>query len=83
VRVLTLASHPATAAFESPDVFLPLAGWGRKGATHIRLPAATEDVLTGALRAAWKLRIEKNAKSGTKPGKKNRPNTKLARATKS
>jgi hypothetical protein len=52
---------------ELPDVFLPIAGgWGRNGATHIRLVAANEDVLTGALRAAWKLRIEKNAKAGKK-----------------
>ncbi len=31
------------------------------GATHIRLAEASEDILTGALRAAWKLRVEKNA----------------------
>jgi len=50
-----------------PDVFLPIhGGWGRMGATHIRLAAASEDVLTGALHTAWKLRVEKNAKSGTK-----------------
>src|SRR5579871_5230983 len=50
-----------------PDVFLPIAGgWGRNGATHIRLAAANEDVLTGALQAAWKVRVEKNAKTGTK-----------------
>ena len=84
--VLTLASYPATAAFveELPDVFLPVAdGWGRNGATHICLAAATEDVLAGALRTAWKLRLEKNAKSGTIPGKESRPNAKLARPTKS
>jgi hypothetical protein len=47
---------------EQPDVFLPVpGGWGRMGATHIRLAATNEDVLTGALRAAWKLRVEKNA----------------------
>jgi hypothetical protein len=47
---------------EQPDVFLPVAGgWGRMGATHIRLGVAQEDVLEGALRAAWKLRVEKNA----------------------
>lgn len=34
--------------------------------THIRLAAANEDVLTGALHIAWKLRIEKNQKTGTK-----------------
>jgi len=51
---------------ELPDVFLPIhGGWGRMGATHIRLAQANEDVLTGALRAAWKLRVEKNNK-GTK-----------------
>jgi hypothetical protein len=34
--------------------------------THIRLAAANEDVLTGALRTAWKLRIEKNGKTREK-----------------
>jgi hypothetical protein len=54
---------------ELPDVFVPIAGgWGRMGMTHIRLAAATEDVLAGALRTAWKLRLEKNAR----PGKKKR-----------
>lgn len=48
---------------ERPDVFLPIkGGWGRMGMTHIRLKEAPEDVLAGALRAAWKLRIEKNGK---------------------
>jgi hypothetical protein len=52
---------------ELPEVFLPIAGgWGRNGATHIRLAAANEDVLAGALRTAWKLRIEKNQKAGKK-----------------
>jgi hypothetical protein len=50
---------------EQPDLFLPVAGgWGRMGATHIRLASATEDALAGALRTAWKLRVEKNAKAG-------------------
>jgi hypothetical protein len=48
---------------EQPDIFVPIAGgWGRMGSTHIRLAAADEDILEGALRAAWKTRIEKNAK---------------------
>ena len=52
---------------EAPDIFLPIpGGWGRNGATHVRLSAATEDVLEGALRTAWKIRVEKNAKSGRK-----------------
>jgi hypothetical protein len=49
---------------EQPEVFVPIAGgWGRMGMTHIRLTAASEDVLAGALRIAWKLRIEKNART--------------------
>ena len=52
---------------EQPDMFVPIAGgWGRMGMTHIRLAATNEDVLTGALRTAWKRRMEKNAKTGGK-----------------
>ncbi len=48
----------------APDVFLPIAGgWGRMGMTHIRLAATNEDMLTGALHAAWKLRVQNNAKT--------------------
>ena len=48
---------------EAPEIFLPIpGGFGRMGHTHIRLAAANEDVLTGALRTAWKLRVGKNAK---------------------
>ncbi len=44
-----------------PDLFLPVhGGWGRNGATHIRLAVADEDSLRGALHSAWKLRVEKN-----------------------
>lgn len=49
----------------APEVFVPVAGgWGRNGATHVRLPAVSPDVLEGALRTAWKLRREKNAGAG-------------------
>jgi hypothetical protein len=67
---------------ELPEMFLPIAGgWGRMGMTHVRLAAANEDVLTGALRTAYDLRLSKNAKSGTKsrlagktkPGAKPKP----------
>jgi hypothetical protein len=68
-----MLSQEQQAAFveEQPDLFLPVAGgWGRMGATHIRLASATEDALAGALRTAWKLRIEKNGKAGkNKPAK--------------
>lgn len=62
-----MVSPEQQAAFveEQPDLFLPVAGgWGRMGATHIRLASANEDALAGALRTAWKLRVEKNAKAG-------------------
>ena len=50
---------------EQPEVFVPIAGgWGRMGMTHIRLAETNEDMLTGALRTAWRLRIERNAKTG-------------------
>lgn len=56
---------------EAPDMFLPVTGgWGRNGATHIRLAKANEDLLEGALRAAWKLRVDMNAKTPSKTPKK-------------
>lgn len=65
---------------ELPDVFLPVhGGWGRNGATHVRLAAVSEDVLEGALRTAWKLRIEKNAKAGKKGGTKVTSAAKMSR----
>jgi hypothetical protein len=57
---------------ERPDLFLPVAGgWGRMGATHVILAKANKDVLEGALRAAWKLRVEKNQKASSKGENKN------------
>jgi hypothetical protein len=56
---------------ERPDLFLPVhGGWGRMGITHIRLAVADEDSLRGALRSAWKLRVEKNNKSARRWGGK-------------
>ena len=52
---------------ELPQVFVPIAGgWGKMGMTHIRLAAANEDLLAGALRTAWRLRVEKNSKAKTR-----------------
>jgi hypothetical protein len=49
---------------ELPDIFIPVrGGWGRMGATHVVLSVVTEDVLSGAMRVAWTLRKEKNAKT--------------------
>ena len=48
---------------EAPDVFLPVAGgWGSRGATHIRLAAATPEQLLKGLQTAWSLRVAKNDK---------------------
>ena len=48
---------------ELPEVFIPVpGGWGRNGATHVVLAKASEDVVAGALRTAYKLRLEANSK---------------------
>ena len=53
---------------EQPNLFLPIAGgWGKNGATHVRLAEANEDLVAGALRTAWRLRMEKNQKARSKP----------------
>ena len=52
---------------EAPDVFLPVAGgWGRMGATHIRLAVATPEQLLRGLQLAWNLRVQKNGRRKTK-----------------
>jgi hypothetical protein len=73
-----MLSPEQQAAFldDQPDLFLPVfGGWGRMGATHIRLAPASEEVLAGALRTAWKLRGEKNAKAGSRKPKSRTPAT--------
>jgi hypothetical protein len=78
---LMLTPEQQTAFVEElPEVFVPVAGgWGKTGATHIRLAAASADVLAGALRTAWKLRLEKNAKPGH--GKAAAPESRAAKKT--
>lgn len=49
---------------ELPEIFVPIAGgWGRNGATHVVLAKVSEDVLEGAIRTAYKLRVEANTKT--------------------
>ena|SRR5580658_5925723 len=61
----------ATFVRELPDVFVPIAGgWGRNGATHIVLANASEDVLRGALKTAWRLRVESNSRSRKRVARK-------------
>src|SRR2546428_13934702 len=43
---------------ELPEVFVPIkGGWGRMGANHITLAAATEGLLGGGLRAGLEMRV--------------------------
>jgi hypothetical protein len=61
-NLMLTPEQQATFVAEAPGVFVPIAGgWGRMGMTHIRFSAANEDVLTGALLTAWKLRVQKNS----------------------
>jgi hypothetical protein len=63
---------------EAPEIFVPIAGgFGRMGHTHIRLAASSEDVLAGALRTAWKLRVDRNAQTS----RNKRASTKRQRST--
>jgi hypothetical protein len=67
---------------EAPEIFLPVpGGWGRMGATHVRLEEASEEVLEGALRTAWRLRSENNQRNRKKAGtaKSNQPRRSSAR----
>src|SRR5215469_5143636 len=76
-NLMLMPEQQAEFVKELPEVFVPVyGGWGRNGATHIRLATASEDLLTGALRTAWKLRVEKNAKAGKRP--RRAPSTKRA-----
>jgi len=59
---------------ELSEVFLAIrGGWGRMGMTHICLAQASEDVLAGTLRTAWRLRVEKNTKAKNKKRKRTAP----------
>jgi len=69
--MLTLEQQSAFVE-EAPEIFLQIpGGWGKMGHTHIRLAAASKDVLTGALQTAWKLRVDNNAKAGRKKSASN------------
>jgi hypothetical protein len=59
--VLILTSEQQAAMVEDePKVFSPVdGGWGRQGATRVRLSKVASDVLEGALRTAWLKRAPK------------------------
>jgi len=49
---------------DAPEVFVPIqGGWGGMGMTHIRLAEADAEIMSGALRTAWKVRTEKNRRT--------------------
>jgi hypothetical protein len=61
-NIMITPEQQAAFVEELPEIFIPVKGaWGRNGTTHVRLDLGNEDLLTGALRTAWKLRLEKNA----------------------
>jgi hypothetical protein len=69
-NLMLTPEQQATFVAEAPEVFVAIAGgWGRNGATHVRLAAANEDLLLGALRTAWKVRVEKNQRPRRRTGK--------------
>jgi hypothetical protein len=72
---LMLAPDQQAAFIEDlPEIFIPVkGGWGRMGATHVNLAKATEEQIAGALRTAWGLRVEKNAKAGHRKTESARP----------
>jgi hypothetical protein len=82
-NIMITPEQQAAFVEEMPDVFLPIpGGWGRNGATHVRLAIVTEDVLHGALHTAYTLRVQKNAKIGAKrPSPPVKPKPKPAKRT--
>ena len=69
-NIMITPEQQAAFVAEAPEVFVPVpGGWGRNGATHIKLAAVSEDMLAGALHTAWKLRVDKNQKTTSKPRK--------------
>ena len=73
-NIMITPEQQAAFVEEMPEVFIPVkGGWGRNGATHVRLDLANEDLLAGALRTAWTLRIEKNVKVDKKGPPRSKP----------
>jgi len=45
---------------DAPDTFVPVkGGWGKQGATLVRLASANEELLLGVLQVAWKNKAPK------------------------
>jgi hypothetical protein len=73
-NIMITLEQQAAFVEELPEVFIPVkGGWGRNGATQLRLDLVNEDLLAGALRTAWKLRLEKNASVNKKGPPRSKP----------
>jgi hypothetical protein len=73
-NIMITPEHQAAFVEELPKVFIPVkGGWGRNGATNVRLDLANEDLLTGASHTAWKLHLEKNGKTDKKGPPRSKP----------
>lgn len=67
-NLMLTPEQQASFVSDQPAVFVPVpGGWGKNGVTHIRLADANEDLLSGALYTAWRIRIEKNERARTRP----------------
>jgi hypothetical protein len=45
---------------DEPEIFSPVpGGWGRQGATRVRLAKVPPDILAAALRTAWQRKAPK------------------------
>jgi hypothetical protein len=59
VLLLTPAQQEGMVA-DAPEIFSPVkGGWGRQGATRVRLENVAADILEGSLRTAWQLKSAK------------------------
>lgn len=67
VLLLTPGQQAGMVADE-PKIFSPVPkGWGRMGATRVRLAKVPPDILEGALRTAWRKRAPKRLLKGQAP----------------
>lgn len=61
---------------DGPQIFSPVSGgWGRQGATRVRLAKVPADILEAALRTAWRKRAPKHllpAESAPRPKSRKR-----------
>jgi hypothetical protein len=65
-----------------PDAFVPVKGvWGRRGATHVILKAASKETLRKAIQSAWQntapkhLGAQEGSTESRTPDEPNRPNS--------